>query len=292
MLKHWPPLNALRGFEAAARLGSFHKAAEALNLTQSAISQQIRSLESYLEQPLFYRSGRSVSLTDAGHDLLSTTQSMLQQLAVGIRRLDQYRKPNQLVVNTTPAFARHWLTPRLADFQQRCPQVDLWLFTSFEVPDMATQTIDLAIRDDLSAQAECSFTVLHQDQLYPACRPDLPAEGRTTLHGEREMDWSHWQIEGGEDVGQQGKGLNFSDPGLLLDAACEGLGVALVSQLLAQRAAAQGLLQALSAQRVRGPAWACLVHRDSQDDPLARAFMQWLREQLGRSAVGSTPVSP
>ena len=100
MLKHWPPLNALRGFEAAARLGSFHKAAEELHLTQSAISQQIRSLEGYLEQPLFFRNGRSVALTDAGFDLLSTTQSMLQQLAVGIRRLEQYRKPNQLVVNT------------------------------------------------------------------------------------------------------------------------------------------------------------------------------------------------
>jgi LysR family glycine cleavage system transcriptional activator len=130
-----------------------------LNLTQSAISQQIRSLETYLEQPLFHRSGRSVSLTDAGHDLLSTTQSLLQHLAVGIRRLDQYRKPNQLVVNTSPAFARHWLLPRLADFHQRCPQVDLWLFTSFEVPDMATETIDLAIRDDsvprLSAASAC-----------------------------------------------------------------------------------------------------------------------------------------
>ncbi|HGA2318734.1 TPA: LysR substrate-binding domain-containing protein [Pseudomonas putida] len=283
MLKHWPPLNALRGFEAAARLGSFHKAAEALNLTQSAISQQVRSLETYLEQPLFHRSGRSVSLTDAGHDLLSTTQSLLQHLAVGIRRLDQYRKPNQLVVNTSPAFARHWLLPRLADFHQRCPQVDLWLFTSFEAPDMASETIDLAIRDDLSAQAECSFTVLHQDTLYPACHPSLlhaPEQQRTTLHGEREMDWSHWQLEGGEDVGQQGKGLNFSDPGLLLDAASEGLGVALVSQLLAQRAVEEGNLQALSSQRVRGPVWACLVHRDSQDDPLARQFLGWLKEAL------------
>lgn len=112
MLKHWPPLSALRGFEAAARLGSFHQAAEELHLTQSAISQQIRSLEAFLEQPLFFRTGRSVALTDAGHDLFSTAQVMLQQLAVGIRRLDQYRKPNQLIVNTTPAFARHWLTPR------------------------------------------------------------------------------------------------------------------------------------------------------------------------------------
>jgi len=290
MLKHWPPLNALRGFEAAARLGSFHRAAEALNLTQSAISQQIRSLETYLEQPLFHRAGRSVSLTDAGHDLLSTTQSLLQHLAVGIRRLDQYRKPNQLVVNTSPAFARHWLLPRLADFHQRCPEVDLWLFTSFEVPDMASETIDLAIRDDLSAQVECSFSVLFQDELYPACHPSLlSATARTTLHGEREMDWSHWQLEGGEDVGQQGKGLNFSDPGLLLDAASEGLGIALVSQLLARRAVEEGHLQALSPKRVRGPAWACLVHRDSQDDPLARRFLQWLQGQLAEQAQFCIP---
>ncbi|MFB4393408.1 MULTISPECIES: LysR substrate-binding domain-containing protein [unclassified Pseudomonas] len=280
MLKHWPPLNALRGFEAAARLGSFHKAAEALNLTQSAISQQVRSLEGYLEQPLFHRTGRSVALTDAGHDLLSTTQALLQQLAVGIRRLDQYRKPNQLVVNTTPAFARHWLLPRLADFHQRCPEVDLWLFSSFEVPDMASETIDLAIRDDIGAQAECSFSVLYQDQLYPACHPALPETGRTTLHGEREMDWSHWQVEGGGDVGQQDKGLNFSDPGLLLDAAGEGLGIALVSQLLAQRMVDQGRLQALSTKRVRGPSWCCLVHWESQEDPLARRFLEWLRAEI------------
>lgn len=84
MFKHWPPLNVLRGFEAAARLGSFHQAAQELHLTQSAISQQIRSLEELLGQPLFHRQGRSVALTDAGQDLLETTQSVLLQLAVGI----------------------------------------------------------------------------------------------------------------------------------------------------------------------------------------------------------------
>ena len=74
----------------------------------------------------------------------------------------------------------------------------------------------------------------------------------------------------------------FARPGVLLDAASEGLGVALVSQLLARRAVQQGLLQALSAQRVRGPAWACLVHRDSQGDPLARQFLEWLKGALGQ----------
>ena len=104
--------------------------------------------------------------------------------------------------------------------------------------------IDIAVRDDLSAQAECSFRVLLKDQLYPAMHPGLArvaAEQRTTLHGEREMDWSHWAVQAGVDVGQQQHGLNFSDPGLLLDAACQGLGIALVSQLLSQQALANQL---------------------------------------------------
>ncbi|MFV3332511.1 LysR substrate-binding domain-containing protein [Pseudomonas sp. NY15437] len=286
MLKHWPPLNALRGFEAAARLGSFHKAAEELHLTQSAISQQIRSLESFVEQPLFYRSGRKVALTDAGADLLSTTQSMLQQLAVGIRRLDQYRKPNQLVVNTTPAFARHWLVPRLGDFHARHPQIDLWLLTTDETPDLATQTIDIAVRDDLTAQAECRFRVLLEDRLYPACHPSLlrqPQTSRTTLHGEREMDWAHWQLQGGAEVGQRSEGLNFSDPGLLLDAASQGLGIALVSRLLAGDALGHGLLAPLSEQTVRGPNWSLLVHQQSERTAQAVEFCEWLSTALSVS---------
>ena len=170
MFKHWPPLNVLRGFEAAARLGSFHQAAQELHLTQSAISQQIRSLEELLGQPLFHRQGRSVALTDAGQDLLETTQSVLLQLAVGIQRLEQYRKPNQLVLNTSTAIARYWLLPRLGAFHRQHPDIDLWLFTSDEVPDLAEQTIDLALRWDLAPQAECRHQPLLADRLLPVMR--------------------------------------------------------------------------------------------------------------------------
>jgi LysR family glycine cleavage system transcriptional activator len=197
--------------------------------------------------------------------------------------LGQYQKPNQLVLNTTPAFARHWLLPRLADFRREHPDVDLWIYSTDEVPDMTTQTIDVAVRDDISSQAECSFKVLHTDRLYPACHPSvlaLPAERRTTLHGEREMDWSHWAVEAGVDVGQQDQGLNFSDPGLLLDAACAGLGIALVSQLLSRKALADGHLQPLVEQTIRGPNWALLTHRDSENN--ARSFSEWLVGQLQR----------
>jgi LysR family glycine cleavage system transcriptional activator len=107
-----------------------------------------------------------------------------------------------------------------------------------------------------------------------------PAAQRTTLHGEREMDWSHWAVEAGIDIGQQDQGLNFSDPGLLLDAACSGLGIALVSRLLSRQAQENGLLQPLVEQTIRGPNWAMLTHRDSENDPMARCFSQWLSAQL------------
>ena len=283
MPKHLPPLNSLRGFEAAARLGSFRKAAAELNLTQSAISQQIRSLETYLGQPLFFRNGRTISLSDAGSDLVSTTRELLQQLAAGIRRLDQYAKPNQLIVNTTPAFARYWLLPRLAGFHLKCPEVDLWLTTTFSPPVMAKEEVDIAIRDDLFAQSECKIEVLCDDQLYPACHPSLfalPHQQRATLHGERQMDWSHWAVGGGNDIGQRNNGTNFSDPGMLLDAASSGLGIALVSELLSRELVRGNHLQQLSERRIRGPDWVSHVHHDSEKRPSTRSFLDWIRIQL------------
>ncbi|MDX7829169.1 LysR family transcriptional regulator [Aeromonas caviae] len=288
MFKHWPPLNVLRGFEAAARLGSFHQAAQELHLTQSAISQQIRSLEELLGQPLFHRQGRSVALTDAGQDLLETTQQVLLQLAVGIQRLEQYRKPNQLVLNTSTAIARLWLLPRLADLHRQHPGIDLWLFTSDDTPNMAEQTIDISLRWGLAPQAECRHQPLLADRLLPVASPAVlsqPVQERTTLHGEREMDWHHWTLKGGDDLHLQTQGLNFSDPGLLQDAASAGLGVALASELLSRDARRQGWLQPLSSHRVAGPNWNMLTHQESEASPQCRAVSQWLQQQFAAEAA-------
>ncbi|UDN37609.1 LysR family transcriptional regulator [Proteus sp. NMG38-2] len=283
MLKYWPPLNALRGFESAARLGSFHKAAIELNITQSAVSQQIRSLESYLEQPLFFREGRSVTLTDAGVDFYNSTQDVLQQLAVGVRRLDQYKKSNQLIVNTTPAFARYWLLPRLDLFHQKYPEIDIWLFTTYTVPDMAIETIDIAIRDDISAQKECIYKELYYDKLYPACNPILlNTQKRLTLHGEGIMDWSNWTLQGGESVGQQLNGINFSDPSLLLDAICQGLGIGLVSQLLTLQVKKDKKISSLSKHSIKGNVWSCLIHHEREPGLMTQYFLQWLENELSK----------
>ncbi len=221
----------------------------------------------------------------------------MQQLAAGIRRLDQYAKPNQLIVNTTPAFARHWLLPRLPSFQEHHPEVDLWLTTTFSSPVMATEEINIAIRDDLFVQSECRFEVLCHDRLFPACQPSLlaqPHQRRATLHGERHMDWSHWAVGGGNDVGQMNNGTNFSDPGMLLDAACTGLGIALVSELLSRQAVRGNLLQQLSERRIRGPDWVSLVRHDSEKRPSTRFFHDWIRIQLGETEglEGRHPQEP
>lgn len=281
MLKYWPPLNALRGFESAARLGSFHKAAIELNITQSAVSQQIRSLESYLEQPLFFREGRRVTLTDAGKDFYNSTQDFLQQLSVGVRRLDQYRKSNQLIVNTTPAFARYWLLPRLDLFHHKYPDIDIWLYTTYAAPDMAIETIDITIRDDISAQKECIYKELYYDKIYPACSPALlNIQNRLTLHGEGIMDWSNWTSQGGESVGQKTSGLNFSDPCLLLDAICQGLGIGLASQLLTLQVKKDKKIIPLSEQCIRGTVWSCLIHHESVQSLMSQYFLQWLENVM------------
>ena len=208
---------------------------------------------------------------------------MLLQLAMGIQRLEQYRKPNQLVLNTSTAIARHWLLPRLGEFHRLHPDIDLWLFTSDEEPDMAEQTVDLALRWDLAPQAECRHQHLLADRLLPVATATVlsrPAEERTTLHGERALDWHHWTLRGGEDLHLQTRGLNFSDPGLLLEAASAGLGVALVSELLSRSARQQGQLLPLSTRRVKGPQWDLLVHQESEGMPECRAFCHWLGQQF------------
>jgi LysR family glycine cleavage system transcriptional activator len=106
------------------------------------------------------------------------------------------------------------------------------------------------------------------------------------------MDWSHWAVEAGINVGQQDQGLNFSDPGLLLDAACAGLGIALVSQLLSRQAQADGLLQALVEDTIRGPNWALLTHRDSEQDPMAKSFIAWLTDHLSADQTTENTPAP
>src|ERR1700752_3445036 len=142
-----PPLDFLRGFDAAARHLSFTRAASELFLTQSAVSRQIQALEAYLGAALFERRHKALALTDAGHAYHRSVAHALNELREATRRLKESRTGHVLTVTTTVSFAALWLVPRLRRFRKEHPSVDVRIPATHEVVDLEREGIDVAIRD-------------------------------------------------------------------------------------------------------------------------------------------------
>ncbi len=289
--RNLPPLSTLIGFEAAARLQSFSRAADELHITQSAISHQVRVLEDHLGQPLFRRIGRRIELVDAGRDFLITARTALEELRHGVRRLNAYSKPGSVIVMMPGALATGWFIPRLAALREAHPWVDPWVHTSDEshVPEEAE--IDIVLGPFPWADPGAQSLFLAEDRLIPLCAPslavslpDLPDAQRLDdaplLHDETLNDWQSWFAEVGSARSEFTRGYNFSDTGQMLQAAILGLGVCLASERLAYQHLAEGRL----IQPVRAPlgrksplsvsAWSRNLHR-----PPVRALWDWILEE-------------
>lgn len=283
----------LVGFESAARLSSFSRAAEELNVTQSAISHQIRALEDYLGQPLFRRVGRRIELNDAGNDLLQTAQDALETVRHGVRRLNAYTKPGSVIVMMSPALAQGWFLPRLNELREDLPEVEPWLHTTNEswVPEEAE--IDIVI-SHAAWQDEGTIThPLMRDRLYPMAAPGLPAinmelkeherlNNAPLLHDEGIDDWQKWFAKVGSARTELTSGLNFSDPGLMLQSAALGHGVCLGSEILAGALLEKGDLVRIaptpleSSSGFHMSAWRRTFARKA-----VRSTWQWLYENSG-----------
>ncbi|NIB39874.1 LysR family transcriptional regulator [Pseudomaricurvus alkylphenolicus] len=283
-----PPLSALEGFEAAARLKSFSLAAEELNITQSAVSHQIRSLEEFFGLDLFNRVGRSVEPTVAGLDFLHTATQALDVLSKGKRRLDFYYRPGSVVFGTSAAFASKWLMPRYDSLREWFPEVQPWLFTTEENFDLETQEVDLAIWYGHGQWPGVESQLLFHDVLTPLYAPNafshLPTleepdqlQQFPLLHDERPDDWLSWfqrvELQGEDRV----EGCVFSDSGLMLECAANGQGVALGSLVLASDMIEQGrLVQPFSETVVTEDAY-YLVYDSSQPmRPSVARARDWL----------------
>jgi LysR family glycine cleavage system transcriptional activator len=238
-----PPLNALRGFEAAARHSSFVKAADELALTQSAVSHQVRQLEAALGQRLFHRLPREITLTDAGRDFLKTVQEAIELLNVGVARLAPYKSTGSLIVSSDAAFARFWLMPRLAEFRGLRPDIEIWLDTSERLIDFDRQEVEFVIGRLRSVGGDRTEEPLFDDYLGP-CYRATPGPGRralrvedlaelTLVHDERRENWLVWLRAVGAHTVDAAAGPHYSDPGLAIDAARDGQGIALASDVLA-----------------------------------------------------------
>lgn len=243
-----PPLGALIGFEAAARLGSFSAAAAELNMTQSAVSHQIRTLETHLGQPLFLRINRRVELTDAGRDLQLSAGGALEIVRQGVRRLEAYTKPGSVVLHMPQSLSALWFLPRLARLRAAHPEIEPWLVTGNDEIDLNEAEIEIAITRDPPRGTDVVVMPLMRDERVPLASPSVAEalggdiKRAHLIHDEEWEDWQSWYLAAGLERADYAKGLNFSEPALALEAAARGLGVCLGSRVLAGPLLEQGRL--------------------------------------------------
>lgn len=286
-----PPLSALIGFEAAARLGSFSLAALELNITQSAISHQIRTLEDHLGTPLFRRVGRRIELTDAGHDLQATALSALESVRHGVRRLNAYTKPDSVIIAMPAGLAYCWYLPRMAQFRADLPSIDPWLHITADTDFSEESEIDIVLTERPWLQDGTERRAFPPDRVCPMAAPaiagslaNLPEQERLNdahlLHDETLNDWLKWFALAGSARRDLSRGMNFSDHGLMLQAAASGIGVCLGSELLAADLLARGALVRVAATTMPAESTfhLCAWRRNFTRAAVGRVW-DWLAEQ-------------
>ncbi len=304
-----PPLTALRAFEAAARHQSVQKAAQELFVTPAAISQQVKQLEERLGVELFRRLPRRLELTPAGTELLPRLSKAFRELEAAIEQIElrKSERRGRLVIGTPPAFGSNWLLPRLAEFQARCPDIELQLATrptmsdpvlrASQQPDDVFQGCDVAIRFGDGHYPGNSVHKLFALHSTPMCSPALidgrhplrePADLRhhTLLHIRNDvpqMDvgwpgWRNWlEAAGVADIDIR-RGPVFNQVSLAIEAAADRMGVVLGVPLLAAKQLSRGRLTIPFPISLTMSASYFVVHAQHAS-PEAQAFRDWLLEE-------------
>src|SRR5499427_6628752 len=176
MARRLPPLNGLKAFEAAARSESFTRAAQELNVTQGAVSHQVKALEATLGVKLFNREQQRLVMTAAGRDYLAVVRDALDRIAVGTERLVQRQTSGALTVSTSPDFAAKWLVHRLGRFAESHPEIDLRVSAIAHHVDFAREDVDVAVRHGDGHWPGLHVTRLCSEQLFAVCSPALGAK--------------------------------------------------------------------------------------------------------------------
>ncbi len=282
-----PPLNAVRAFEAAARLSSMRDAAAELFVTPGAVSQQVRALEQYLEVPLFERSARAIRLTDAGQAFQTAVTRHLRGIAQAAEQLRPGEQ--QIAVTVAPDFAARWLMPRLRSFASLHPKVEVRVDASFEFADFDRDPFDLAIRTAREPPPQLNGERLLRQTMRPYCSPEYFArvfKGRPKasvwprvrlLHENRPYDmWTPWFAMRGLAEPNAEVGLYFSHGTLAIIAAIEGEGVTLQPPQYVEREVESGALVAADPATLSSGLAYYLVWPRRPLRPAADKFRAWI----------------
>jgi LysR family glycine cleavage system transcriptional activator len=293
----FPPLKAVRYFESAARHLSFSKAAEELNVTHSAISHQIKALEEWIGQPLFERTGRALRLTEAGRQFLPPVRSAFRQLTDAADDLRQANRGGPLTVSVLPSLASKWLVPRLFDFRAKHPEIEVRISATDRVEQIGQGGIDIAVRYGRGRWPGVEAELLLQDDLFPIASPAIlngdvqlkePSDlqhfnllNDSTWEAARFDFWHQWLAQAGVTGLELKGGFSFNYSNLLVQAAIDGLGIALGNTLLAGDDLKAGrLVKPFDITISLDTAYYIVYARDALKRPKIRAFRDWLVEQI------------
>src|SRR5262252_2180362 len=287
MARRLPPLNGLKAFEAAGRSESFTRAADELNVTQGAVSHQVKALEDILGLKLFRRERQRLSLSEAGRDYLVVIRDALDRIAVGTERLLQRQGSGVLTVSTSPDFAAKWLVNRLSRFAEKHPDVDLRVSATTHHVDFARDDVDIAIRHGAGNWPGLEVERLYSERLFPVCSPKLVA-GRRRITKPADLlkfpllrleDTKNWTrlFEAAGVKAAIGPGPVLNRASLLIDAAIDGQGIALARTALAAWDLINGrLVRPVDVSlRVANTYW-IVCPKAASDLPKIAAFRNWV----------------
>jgi len=285
-----PPLETFRFFEAAARHLNFTHAAAEMHVTHGAVSQRIKRLEEHLGAPLFRRSGRGVLLTNEGRRLLERVQAAINEITEGVGAIRPNNTDRILTISTVPCWAAYWLLPRLADFNEHHPDLQVNIRATRSLTDFTRDGVDMAVRFGPGTWSGLISIKLRDEELVPVCSPALrgarlprvPSDllKMPLLHDERQP-WSIWFEAVGLDYRDAGQGPHYSEENLLLPAAIGGLGVALARASLVEAEVAAGRLVRLFSRSVRMRYSYYIVYPPgSKSFGKIQLFQEWLLEQV------------
>ncbi|MCV6605040.1 MAG: transcriptional regulator GcvA [Porticoccaceae bacterium] len=286
MARQLPSLNAIRVFDAAARLGSFTRAAKELSITQGAVSRQIALLEEQLGCTLFDRLGPKVTLNSCGQQYAEVVQESLQILRKGTARIRQGSDPGSILVSILPSFASYWLMARLPEFESQHPQISVRLAASHRNVDFSRQEdIDLAIRFGTGNWPGLYIKRITSDYLVPVCTPALAKSVKTAadlkklpllIENERYDEWRRWFKQQGMRY-QVRKQRSYDDTGIQIQAAIDGLGVMLAREAFVANYLKTGcLVKAVDSPMESNFQYFFVCPEVRLGDPNIRAFHDWL----------------
>lgn len=313
LLKH--SLVALQAFEATSRYLSFTKAADELFLTRSAVSQQISKFEYQIGVRLFHRMNNKLLLSREGEVLLEAVRRLLLELEDTLDTIRSGDVSGKLVIGSLPSFGAKWLAPRIRDFANLYPKLDVTLLSYVSLDDVLEEGVDVAISFAREKQDGIFQEILLQDELWPICAPSILRDAppitsvgdlafhpilHTTLEGlDFGASWAEWTASLHLPRIESRRSLSFSRGYMMIEAAANGQGIGIAMRSLVEADVASGRLVRLLDYRCKANKLMALFFLEAaKNRPAIRCFRDWLHERLngerptgGRGSVSAGRAS-